>query len=99
MPVGKASQGRKYHCSPVSLCNGPVARWRGHLLIASGSVVLRKLSTEIRECYRLAQQARDWAEQATDPRIRQDYLSVERSWLLLALSYQILGKHDALHRE
>src|SRR5262245_3790223 len=71
-----------------SLCNGPVARWRGHLLIAPGSVVLRKLSTEIRECYRLAQQAREWAEQATDPRIRQDYLSVERSWLLLCLSYQ-----------
>jgi len=49
--------------------------------------MLRKLSNEISECYRLAEQAREWAEEASDPRIRHDYLSVERSWLLLARSY------------
>ena len=49
-------------------------------------VVLRKLSKEVSECYRLAQQAREWAEQATDPSIRQDLLTVEHSWLLLARS-------------
>jgi hypothetical protein len=47
-------------------------------IVPRGAVVLRKLSKEISECYRLAEQAREWAEQATDPRIRQDYLSVER---------------------
>jgi len=55
--------------------------------IASGAIVLRKLSTEISECYRLAEQAREWAKEATDPRIREDLLTVERSWLLLARSY------------
>ena len=49
--------------------------------------MLRNLSKEISECYRLAEQAREWAEEATDARIRQDYLSVERSWLVLARSY------------
>jgi hypothetical protein len=44
--------------------------------------MVRKLSKEISEWYRLAEQARGWAEEATDPRIRQDYLSVERSWLV-----------------
>ena len=56
-------------------------------MIALGSDVLRKLSKEMRECYRLAEQAREWAEKATDPRIRLDYLSVERSWLVVARSY------------
>ena len=46
--------------------------------------MLRKISKEISERCRLAEQARKWAEEATDFRIRQDYLSVERSWLLLA---------------
>ena len=54
--------------------------------LSQGAVVLRKLK-EISECYRLAEQEREWAELATDPRIRQDYLSVERSWLVLAGSY------------
>jgi hypothetical protein len=44
--------------------------------------MVRKLSKEISEWYRLAEQARKWAEEATAPRIRQDYLSVERSWLV-----------------
>jgi len=49
--------------------------------------VLRKLSKEISECYRLAEEAREWAEQATDPRTRKDLLTVEQSWLTLARSY------------
>ena len=50
--------------------------------------MLRKLSKEISECYRLAEQARAWAEEAADPRTRKDLLLVERSWLLLAQSYE-----------
>jgi hypothetical protein len=50
--------------------------------------VLRKLSKEISECYRLAEQARAWAEEAADPRTRRDLLLVERSWLILAQSYE-----------
>jgi hypothetical protein len=51
-------------------------------------VVLRKLSKEISECYRLAEQARQWAEKAADSCMRKDLLLVERSWLLLARSYE-----------
>jgi hypothetical protein len=49
--------------------------------------MVRKLSKEINEWYRLAEQAREWAEEATDPRIRQDYLSVERSWLVRSYDF------------
>jgi hypothetical protein len=57
-------------------------------LKGAGNLVLRRLSKEISECYRLAQQARAWAEEATDPRTRKDLLLVERSWLILAQSYE-----------
>ena len=53
-----------------------------------GNLVLRKLSKEISECYRLAEEARQWAEDAADPRTRKDLLLVERSWLILAQSYE-----------
>jgi hypothetical protein len=67
----------------------PSPQWRGHFLDCLGGLsVLGKLSIESAECYRLAEQAREWVEETTDPRIRQDYLSVERSWLLLAESYE-----------
>jgi hypothetical protein len=32
-------------------------------------------------------EAREWAEEASDPRVRGDFLTVERSWLS-ALSYE-----------
>jgi hypothetical protein len=50
--------------------------------------VLRKLSKEISECYRLSEQARDWAEEATDPSVRRDLLLVEQDWLLLGRSHE-----------
>lgn len=37
------------------------------LRLSQGAGVLRKLNKEISECYRLADQAREWAEEATDP--------------------------------
>ena len=66
----------------------PVGGAISWLRLPRGVVVLRKLSKEVSECCRLAEQAREWAKEATDPRIREDYLSVERSWLVLAGSYE-----------
>jgi hypothetical protein len=43
-----------------------------------------KFSKEIGECYRLAAEARENASAAADPVIRQDFLDIERRWLLLA---------------
>jgi hypothetical protein len=57
------------------------------LRLSQGAVMIRKLSNEISEWYHLAEQAREWAEEATDPRIRQDYLSVERSWLVRSYDF------------
>jgi hypothetical protein len=50
--------------------------------------VLRRLSKEISECYRLAEEARAWAEQASDSRTRKDLLLVEQGWLMLARSHE-----------
>jgi hypothetical protein len=48
-----------------------------------------KFSKEIGECYRLAAEARENASAAADPVIRQDFLDIERRWLLLAHRHRI----------
>jgi hypothetical protein len=50
--------------------------------------VLNNLSAEIRECL---QQAEDCARKAaaqTDPKLKEDFLEMERRWLGLARSYE-----------
>jgi hypothetical protein len=50
------------------------------------------LSAEIAECYRRASQARTCAKQARGPAVREDFLDMERCWLLLAHSYEFLER-------
>jgi hypothetical protein len=51
-------------------------------------IVLQKLSNEIAEFYRLAEQAHEWAEEATDTSVRKELHLVEQGWLILARSYE-----------
>jgi hypothetical protein len=50
--------------------------------------MLRKLSTEIAECYALAAQACEWAKQSTDRGMRRDLVLVEQGWLRLARMHE-----------
>jgi len=51
--------------------------------------MLLKLSNEISECYRNAEEARRRAEASVDVATRADYLDMERRWLFLARSYEL----------
>jgi len=58
--------------------------------------VLQKLSDEIREFYRLAEQARQWAEEETDTSAAKDLRLVALSWLRLAcMQQQAAGEDEA----
>ena len=48
----------------------------------------KKLSNEVREFYRLAEQACECAEAATDSSARKDLHLVEQGWLRLARMHQ-----------
>ena len=50
--------------------------------------MLQKLSSEIRECYEHAMEARRKADAATHPNTKQDFADMERRWLSLARSYE-----------
>jgi len=50
--------------------------------------MLRALSSEIRECYRHAEECKRRAESSVDPSTRTDFLEMERRWLFLAHSYE-----------
>ena len=50
--------------------------------------MLLRLSEEICECYMRAAQARMYANYAHDPKVKQDFLDMERRWLNLARSYE-----------
>ena len=50
--------------------------------------MLLKLSEQIAECYRRAEEARRRAQETTDPSIKEDYLGLERRWIFLAHSYE-----------
>ena len=52
------------------------------------AVMLFKLSEDIAECYRRAEEARQKAEETADPSIKSDFYDLERRWLFLAHSYQ-----------
>jgi hypothetical protein len=46
------------------------------------------------ECYLRAEECRRWAETASTPSIRDDYLAMERRWLSLAGSYEFAEQLD-----
>jgi hypothetical protein len=53
--------------------------------------VLHKLSERVADCHRCARQARDGAEHAPEAE-KPDHLAIERAWLMLADSYQLLAR-------
>jgi hypothetical protein len=55
----------------------------------------KSLSDQIRECYLRAEESRCWAETASPPSIRDDYLAVERRWLWLARGYEFAERLDS----
>jgi hypothetical protein len=50
--------------------------------------MLQNLSEDIADCYRCAAKARARALAAHDPALQQDFLDMERRWMLLARSYE-----------
>jgi hypothetical protein len=53
-----------------------------------GRVVLNNLSAQVRECLRHAQDCARKAAAQTDPKLKNDFLDMERRWLSLARSYE-----------
>ncbi len=51
--------------------------------------MLLKLAEQVADCHRRARESRLRAEAATDPALKQDYLNLERRWMMLAESYQL----------
>jgi hypothetical protein len=54
--------------------------------------MLDHLSEEIRGCLRHAEECARKAQEANKPRLREDFLEMERRWLRLAHSYQFAKK-------
>jgi PAS domain-containing protein len=50
--------------------------------------MLQNLSEQIQSCYERAAEAKQRAEEMTDPEAKANLLNLEQSWLLLARSYQ-----------
>ena len=50
--------------------------------------MLSNVSEHVRECYEHGEYCARKAAAQTDPRIKQDYLDLERHWLTLARSYE-----------
>jgi predicted transcriptional regulator len=57
--------------------------------------MLQKLSEEIRECLRHAEECRRRAKTALNPSAIQDYLEMEQRWLALARSYEFTERLSA----
>lgn len=51
--------------------------------------MLLKLSEEIAECYRHAEDCAERAKGEHDPALREDWLDMEKRWLCLARSYEL----------
>lgn len=51
--------------------------------------MLSNVSEHVRECYEHAEYCTRKAATQTDPRIKQDYLDLERHWLTLAHSFEL----------
>ena len=64
---------------------------------------MQKLSEDIAECHTHAAQCRTRAKRAIDPKIKQEYLDMERRWLSMARSHefaeQLLDFTDKVRRQ
>jgi hypothetical protein len=58
----------------------------------------KKLSDNIRDCYRHAEHCGHRASEQNDPLLRQDFLDCERRWLLLARGYELAQRMEALSK-
>jgi hypothetical protein len=61
--------------------------------------MLQKLSDQAAECYRLARNAKEKADRTADEAIRRDYLALERRWVKLAQSYELLERVSTFNSE
>ncbi len=61
--------------------------------------MLNKLSDDIAECYRHADECARKAMSECDARLRQDLLDMERRWLFLARSYEFTERLNSLSNE
>jgi hypothetical protein len=50
--------------------------------------VLNNLSEQVRACYRHAEDCAQKAAAQSDPKLKQDFLDLEKRWLFLARSYE-----------
>jgi hypothetical protein len=51
--------------------------------------MLESLSEQIRDCYEHAEECARKAAAQSNPRLKQDFLDMERRWLALAKSYEL----------
>jgi hypothetical protein len=56
--------------------------------------MLLKVSKQIAECLRRAEQARQRADETINPQICSDYLEIEGHWVNLAESYRLVEQLD-----
>ncbi len=61
--------------------------------------MLSKLSEDIAECYRHADECAQEARNESDARLRQDLFDMERRWLFLARSYEFTERLTSLANE
>jgi hypothetical protein len=55
----------------------------------AGHTMLNNVSEQIRECLRHAEDCARKAAAQTDPKLKEDFLDMERRWLFLARSYEL----------
>ena len=56
--------------------------------------MLNNLSEHVRDCLQRAQDCAHRAAAQTDPRVKEDFLDLERRWLHLARSYEFSDRLD-----
>ena len=61
--------------------------------------MLHKLSDKAAECYRLAREAREKADRASDETLKRDYLALERRWIKLAQSHELVQRVSTFNIE
>jgi PAS domain S-box-containing protein len=61
--------------------------------------LLQNLSERVRLCYERAAEAREHAEAISDPEAKDDFVRMEKRWLLLARSYEFGERLDDFTRE
>jgi hypothetical protein len=59
---------------------------------AGAGAMLNNLDEQVRQCYERAEVCAQRAAGNSDPRVKQDYLDLERRWLLLANSYEVSAR-------